>query len=110
MEGALKACCGGGAKKGLIVDEGLRNRRRWDGQSCRKIKQQANNYKEITSKYKTNTEQKEQQDKTKLQENKSKTGKSKYKQRKQLEGCPGTSWPKITERGAGGSLTRWGRV
>jgi hypothetical protein len=34
------------------VDRGRRNKRIGDRQSCRKIKQQAKNYREITSKYK----------------------------------------------------------
>jgi hypothetical protein len=57
MEGVLKACHGGDTKKGPAMDGGRQNRHKGDRQSCRKIKQQAKNYREITSKYKTNTEQ-----------------------------------------------------
>jgi hypothetical protein len=56
MEGALKARRGGGTKKGPTMDGGWRNRCRGDRQSCRKIKQQAKNYREIKAKQgKTNT-------------------------------------------------------
>jgi hypothetical protein len=59
MDKVLKAHRDRGAKKGPTVDGGQQNRHKGDRQSCRKIKQQAKNYKKITSKYKTNTEQKE---------------------------------------------------
>jgi hypothetical protein len=78
--GGLKACRSGGVKKGSAVDGGQRNRRGGDQQNCRKIKQQAKNYKKRTSKYKTNIELKEQQDKKK----KKTTGKQKQIQTKTI--------------------------
>jgi hypothetical protein len=58
------------------MDGGRRPRHRGDRQSCRKIKQQAKNYREITSKYKINTEQKDWQEKKNYVEIKAKHGKA----------------------------------